>query len=254
MNSFLIALQFLSRIHLATQTVWTNEDFGRSVIFFPLVGTIIGAFLVFVYFVVSAMFAPLYMAVLVCGAWLYITGGLHTDGYMDTADGILSGRSRERMLEILKDSRVGSSGVMAFVFLVLLKVSFLASLPESIVPLCLLSIPTASRLGALVSIFAFPYARKEGLGRAFIQYRPKHVFWKGGMLALIPVFYAGPIHAAFLGAGLGMALLMNRYICRYLGGVTGDTYGAVIEGSEMVLLGIAAILSSLPVHSFINTI
>lgn len=102
MTSFLIAFQFLSRIQLAKQTVWTNEDFGKSVIWFPLIGTIIGIFLAAVYVAASYLFAPLYTAVIVVAAWLYITGGLHADGYMDTADGILSGRSRERMLEILK--------------------------------------------------------------------------------------------------------------------------------------------------------
>ena len=67
--------------------------------------------------------------------WFYLTGGLHADGYMDTADGLFSGRSRERMLEILKDSRVGAGGVTAFVFLVLLKVAFLSQLtPDAALP------------------------------------------------------------------------------------------------------------------------
>lgn len=245
MTSFLIALQFLSRIQLAKQTVWTNEDFGKSVIWFPLIGTIIGIFLAAVYVAASYLFAPLYTAVIVVAAWLYITGGLHADGYMDTADGILSGRSRERMLEILKDSRVGASGVMAFVFLVLLKITFVANLPAEYITIFLVSVPTAARFGALISIFAFPYARAQGLGQAFVQYQPCHVLWKGGILALLPMVYAGPLHLIVLGLGMVLSLLINRRICRYLGGVTGDTYGAVIEGSEMVLCGIGAIFFSL---------
>lgn len=105
--------------------------------------------------------------------------------------------------------------------------------------------PTAARFGALISIFAFPYARAQGLGQAFVQYQPRHVLWKGGILALLPMVYAGPLHLIVLGLGMVLSLLINRRICRYLGGVTGDTYGAVIEGSEMVLCGIGAILFSL---------
>ena len=81
---------------------------------------------------------------------------------MDTADGLFSGRSRERMLEILKDSRVGAGGVTAFVFLVLLKVAFLSQLaPEAALP-ALVGIPAAARFGTLISIFQFPYAASRG--------------------------------------------------------------------------------------------
>ena len=104
MKSFFIALQFLSRIHVVTQTVWTEADFGRSVIFFPLVGTVIGAVLCLAYVGISLWFSQPYMAVLLVLCWLLVTGGLHADGLMDTADGLFSGRSRERILEIMKDS------------------------------------------------------------------------------------------------------------------------------------------------------
>ena len=87
MKSFFIALQFLSRIHVVTQTVWTEADFGRSVIFFPLVGTVIGAVICLAYVGISLWFSQPYMAVLLVLCWLLVTGGLHADGLMDTADG-----------------------------------------------------------------------------------------------------------------------------------------------------------------------
>ena len=164
MKSFFIALQFLSRIHVVTQTVWTEADFGRSVIFFPLVGTIIGAVLCLAYAGVSLWFSQPYAAVLLVLCWLFVTGGLHADGLMDTADGLFSGRSRERMLEILKDSCVGSNGVVAFVSCTALKICFLANLPQQAVCAVLLAVPTAARFGVLIGIFQFPYARTAGLG------------------------------------------------------------------------------------------
>ncbi|WP_301859400.1 adenosylcobinamide-GDP ribazoletransferase [uncultured Megasphaera sp.] len=244
MKSFFIALQFLSRIHIVRQSVWSDEDFGRSVLFFPLVGLIIGALLCAVYMAVSLIFAPFYSAAMVVGFWFFLTGGLHADGFMDTADGIFSGRSQERMLEILKDSRVGSNGVLAFFFLAFFKISFLANIPVPLVYMVLLGIPAAARFGTLISIFQFPYARSQGLGMAFTQHQPSHVLVKGFLLALLPAVYGGFLYLVLLGSAMLTALLANRYIVCRLGGVTGDTYGAVLECSEVMLLGEAALLVS----------
>ena len=243
MKSFFIALQFLSRIHVVTQTVWTEADFGRSVIFFPLVGTVIGAVLCLAYVGISLWFSQPYMAVLLVLCWLLVTGGLHADGLMDTADGLFSGRSRERMLEILKDSCVGSNGVVAFVFCMALKVCFLANLPQPSVCAALLAVPTAARFGVLIGIFQFPYARQQGLGQAFVQYAPRRALVKAFLCALPPLVIAGWGYFLLLGAAMLISLGLNTYIARRLGGVTGDTYGAVIELSEMLLLGLAFLAS-----------
>ena len=229
MKAFLIALQFLSRIHLASQEVWTDEDFGRSVLFFPLVGLVIGLLLSALYGALSFILDPFGRAVLVVAFWFYLTGGLHADGYMDTADGL------------------GSGGVMAFVFLVLLKVTFLSQLEPKAAMLSLVAVPAAVRFGTLISIFQFPYARKEGLGKAFVTYAPPHTTAKALVLALLPVFLCGPFYLAFLGAAMILSLWANLGISRKLGGVTGDTYGAVIEGSEMVLL-LLVVIGSKAVH------
>ena len=243
MKSFFIALQFLSRIHVVTQTVWTEADFGRSVIFFPLVGTVIGAVLCLAYVGISLWFSRPYMAVLLVLCWLLVTGGLHADGLMDTADGLFSGRSRERMLEILKDSCVGSNGVVAFVSCMALKVCFLANLPQQSVCAALLAVPTAARFGVLIGIFQFPYARQQGLGQAFVQYAPRRALVKAFLCALPPLAVAGWGYFLLLGAVMLISLGLNTYIARRLGGVTGDTYGAVIELSEMLLLGLAFLAS-----------
>ena len=114
MKAFLIALQFLSRIHLASQDVWTDEDFGRSVLFFPVVGLVIGLLLAALYTVLSFVFEPFGRAVLVVAFWFYVTGGLHADGYLDTADGLFSDRSRERMLERTAASAPAASWPSSF--------------------------------------------------------------------------------------------------------------------------------------------
>lgn len=240
MTSFLIALQFLSRIQLARHLTWTNEAFGASLRCFPLVGGCIGLFLCLCWFAAGLALTGFYRAVCVIIAWFLITGGLHADGFMDTADGLFSGRSRERMLEILKDSRVGSNGVMAFFFLALLKICFLANIEGPAVYAALLGIPVAARYGTLVSVLEFPYARPEGLGKAFAAYAPPRTLALGFLAALPPVLIGGFLYLTLLGTAIAASLILNTYIVKHLGGVTGDTYGAVTESSELLLLGLCA--------------
>lgn len=238
MKSFLIALQFLSRFQVARQTEWTERDFGGAVVWFPLVGTVIGAFLWLVCTASMLIFPPSYGAVLVAAAWFFITGGLHADGFMDTADGLFSGRSRERMLEIMKDSRVGANGVMAFFFLAAFKICFLASLPSPAALEAVIAVPTAARFSVLVGIFEFPYAREQGLGQYFVRCAPPHALLKAFGCSLLPLAYCGAAYAAVIGAALLLSLAFNSYVAGKLGGVTGDTYGACIEWSEAALLGL----------------
>lgn len=240
MTSFLIALQFLTRIQLARHLTWTNEAFGASLRCFPLVGGCIGLFLCLCWFAAGLALTGFYRAVCVIIAWFLITGGLHADGFMDTADGLFSGRSRERMLEILKDSRVGSNGVMAFFFLALLKICFLANIGGPAVYAALLGIPVAARYGTLVSVLEFPYARPEGLGKAFAAYAPPRTLALGFLAALPPVLMGGFLYLTLLGTAIAASLILNTYIVKHLGGVTGDTYGAVTESSELLLLGLCA--------------
>ena len=134
MRDFITCLEFLTRIRFSHRTDWRDEDFSRSVPYFPLVGLVIGAFLGAVNYALVMVAAPDFMrAALLILAEIIITGGLMYDGFMDTSDGrFFRARSRERMLEIMKDSHVGSNAVLAVIsWLILLKVSaYLAIYPQ----------------------------------------------------------------------------------------------------------------------------
>ena len=175
MKPFWIALQFLTRLKIVNQSEWTVEDFGKSVLAFPAVGLIIGLFMVAVYALLeSHMPHQLLMLVLVVFEFLF-TGGLHADGFIDTCDGLFSGRDRERKLEIMKDSRIGSNGVVGFVFLVLLKWQLLTAMESQwLLVASLICMPLFSRYTMAFSIISYPYARKEGMGKAFSEYAPTH--------------------------------------------------------------------------------
>ena len=285
MTPFFIALQFLTRLKIVNQTEWSVEDFGKSVVAFPYVGLIIGLILALLYGILSP-FIPLVplMLILVIAEFL-ITGGLHADGLMDTSDGLFSGRERDRKLEIMKDSRIGSFGVVAFVFVTLLKWQLLTAIPTAeFIPMALIMMPLMSRWSLVLSIQSYPYARKEGMGAAFANLAPKHVityntlstFFMPIVILIIGVILYTILYGAYaifsiadVGyvVGLGVLVyatlgifqinivsmiityiinrLLNRYIVKQLGGTTGDTYGFVVEVTEVILLFVYIVILSI---------
>ena len=284
MTPFFIALQFLTRLKIVNQTEWSVEDFGKSVVAFPYVGLIIGHILALLYGILS-LFIPLVplMLILVIAEFL-ITGGLHADGLMDTSDGLFSGRERDRKLEIMKDSRIGSFGVVAFVFVTLLKWQLLTAIPTAeFIPMALIMMPLMSRWSLVLSIRSYPYAREQGMGAAFANLAPKHVityntlstFFMPIVILLIGVILYTLLYGVYsifsiadVGYVVGLGVLvyatlgifqinivsmiityiinriLNHYIVKQLGGTTGDTYGFVVEVTEVLLLLIYIIILS----------
>ena len=276
MTPFFIALQFLTRLKIVNQTEWSMEDFGKSVATFPFVGLIIGIFLTLIYFIFSQFLSPMPLMLIIVISEFLFTGGLHADGLMDTSDGLFSVREREKKLEIMKDSRVGSFGVVAFVFIILLKWQLLTAIPTpEFIPIILVMMPLMSRYTLILSIRSYPYARKSGMGQAFAVYAPKHVITCSTIstfcMPIIICLLLSLLYAIGLGItsilsipfipysialfGLAYALvglmeinifsmivsyiinrIINHYIVKQLGGTTGDTYGFVVEVTEVLLL------------------
>lgn len=234
MHSFLTGLQFLTRIHLHTQAEWKEEDFGKSVQWFPVVGMVIGLVLALIYLVLQPLGTPYLTAFFLVAGEFAVTGAMHADGLMDTCDGLFSGRSRERMLEIMKDSTVGSFGLLAFVFLVLLKTFALAEAGTSLYIL-LLAMPVIGRMNMVISICEYPYARPYGIGKAFAAYRSRHAVVIALFFSLLPALYFGMTYLVLAGVGLLAGLLLNHWVVGKIGGTTGDTYGCVTEVSEVVM-------------------
>ncbi len=110
MRDFVTCLEFLTRLRFSRRTDWRDDDFSRSVPYFPLVGLVMGLFMGAVNYGLYYLHTPdLMRAVMLVLAELLIIGALMYDGFMDTSDGVFSARDRERMLEIMKDSHVGSN-------------------------------------------------------------------------------------------------------------------------------------------------
>ena len=237
-HDFITGFQFFTRIPLVRQTEWTMESFGRSVKMLPLIGALIGGLLAgAAYLLQKYAGAPQHlMAAGLIVAEIFITGGLHCDGFMDTADGVFSGRSRERMLEIMKDSRVGAFGAMAFTLLVLVKYSLYLDIEAARLPLACFAMAVAGKMGIVIAVTSFEYARPEGLGKMFSQHHDKHAL---GVAALLAALLTAPfgLHAVGAVAVAGVAAVSTGiYVSRRLGCLTGDVYGAVHEVAQLAAL------------------
>lgn len=236
MKDFFTALQFLTRIRVVTERDWSPAGFGRSVKYFTLIGAIIGLILSGLCYLLSPFLPSHAMAAIIILAEVVLTGGLHCDGLMDTADGVFSGRSRERMLEIMKDSRVGANGVVAFGLLLLMKYSFIVDMPQAVLMTALFVMPVAGRLVMVIGITAFPYARPDGIGKAFAQFAGRTTFLIAAVVALVVVTPLGSKALLSAGAAVLVGVLSAKYLAGVLGGLTGDTYGAVTEVAELTSL------------------
>lgn len=165
-----------------------------------------------------------------------VTGALHLDGLADTADGLFSCRDRERMLEIMKDSRIGTMGAVAIIMVLIIKVFSVYSLKN---PLYLLLIPAYARFGMVFGISHFKYAREQGTGAAFFGGYSPMVFVQG--LALIAISWFLGVNG-FIAINLAYALflvLITRLYKAKIGGITGDMLGAMGEACEAFLLLVA---------------
>ncbi len=215
----------------------------------PVIGWVIGILLGLLDFALFLVSMPIFpRSALIVTSWVAITGGLHLDGAMDTADG-LAVLEPERRLDVMADSRSGAFGVMAAVIILLLKTTALASL-TTYRGWALVVAAGWGRWGQLVAIAFYPYLRSQGKG-AFHKVAIRSRWEPLPMLILMvgvscfPVLLSWENQDAVLLTILGgsaIALLTGAWLNQKLGGHTGDTYGAVVEWTEMLLLCLLTIV------------
>jgi len=235
MTPIIAAFQFLTIFPTIIKRMFTPQEMGRAAGWFPLVGIVLGLFLFGVNYSARLIFPETVSAALTLIAWVLFTRAFHLDGFMDTCDGLFGGWTPERRLEIMKDSRVGAFGVAGGALALLLKYTALAS-SLNLLP-ALVTSAVLARWGMALAIFAFPYARESGLGREMKD----HVGWAQIILAtciaLITIWFTSGIMGLIAFALASLTLWVGaRYILRLIPGLTGDSYGALCEGIELVIL------------------
>lgn len=250
--SFLAALKFLTIIRLPLRREATPEELGRSQVYFPVVGIIIGLILAGLNWLLGLALPPPVVNVLLIASLAGITGALHLDGFADTCDGIGGHKTVEARWQVMRDSRVGGFGVIGVCLLLLVKYISLNSVPQPLVTLTLIIMPVISRWAMVYALFVYPYARREGLGTVFKQQASPKGFSLATItaLAVATLLTLLPNIAYSYLAGLvvmGGTWIIITFVAAYLkskfAGLTGDNYGAINEVAEVTVLILVSMLA-----------
>lgn len=240
MNSFVAALQFLTLCPWPERPERSAEEVGRSAMFFPVIGLLLGTILALVHCLLRPFATPGMSGVALVALMVVLTRGFHVDGLADTFDGLGAGGDRERILLVMGDSRTGVFGVVAVVLVILLKAQAISSMADQIWR-ALLCAPLLSRWAMVLLAYRSKPA-KAGLGSVWIStMEPKHFLFA---TAVALILSAAILQLAGLLMMLWVALFTSawkRYLHHRLDGVTGDTFGAVGELSEASVLFLLAL-------------
>lgn len=241
MTAFLIALQFLTRLPVRLAGMPAAEQLGRSLLWYPAVGALLGGALLLLDRLLGGT-PHLLHAGLLLAFWVFASGALHLDGLADTADAWVGGLGdRERTLAIMKDPRSGPIAVVVLVIVLLLKFAALAALVEGGQWSALLLAPVLGRTALLALFLSTPYVRPGGLGQALADHLPRQQGWGVlGVAAVGCLLFGWSGLLALLAAAAVCGLVRQRLMAR-LGGTTGDTAGALLELVECGVLVVLAL-------------
>lgn len=233
-NGLILAIQFLTRLPINKEVDFNESNLSKSTFFFPLTGVIIGSIGGLTYYLFSYINKDIgtFFAVV---SMIAVNGGLHLDGLSDTFDGLFSNRDKERVLEIMKDSRVGAFGVIAIVLDILLKYVLISNLEKNIALTLALSYGN-SRLMISYIMSTKNVSRKGGLGDMFHRSNPKKYALFGGLCYSLITILLNPIYIFPLIVTFIWGEIMTNITNKKIDGFTGDVYGATIETGEIVSL------------------
>jgi adenosylcobinamide-GDP ribazoletransferase len=244
--SFLVAWQFLTIIPVPLKRDLTPAQLGGAATYFPLVGFIIGLVLAGLNWLLYYILPQPVINVLLIAALVIITGALHLDGFADTCDGIAGHKTVEERWRVMRDSRTGAFGVVGIALLLLTKYVSLNNIHPEFMTAVLIFLPVVSRWAMVYAIFAYPYARPEGLGTVYKNATRWPQFTSATAITLA---IAGALFPLFSYTGLilifGIFIITTAlafYLKHKFAGLTGDTYGAINEVAEVMALLFAVII------------
>lgn len=238
MHRLALAFQFLTIIPWPRSVVHQPEDLGASMTYYPVVGAVLGSILVLFYLLGAEIFPDGVLRPALVIVLIVLTGGLHLDGLADVCDGFYAGRMPAEALRIMKDPHLGTMGVVGIISVVLMKAALLSFLPVAALCTALLIMPALSRTGMVWGAHMAPYARPEGgTGAIFFQtLRARHVWLATILLACWTLLWGGWSAALLPMLALVMTKLFVGMCQQRIGGMTGDTLGALNELLELLTL------------------
>ncbi|WP_035055700.1 adenosylcobinamide-GDP ribazoletransferase [Andreprevotia chitinilytica] len=240
LRSLLVALAYFTRIPIPAWVGYQADDLERAAKYFPLIGLIVGALAAGVWLAASQVFPLRVALVLSLIASVCVTGAFHEDGLADAVDGFGGGYTRDKVLEIMHDSRIGSFGAIALILAFLLKLETLAALPRGLIAAAMITAHTASRFIAVSLLATLDYVRPAG------KAKPVATRLGGVDLLVAAVFGLAPLLAfgivfnwqasvAVLGILILLRVLIARYLVHRIGGYTGDTLGMAQQLAELAI-------------------
>jgi adenosylcobinamide-GDP ribazoletransferase len=239
---FFTALMFYTRIPCPKWTNYSQENLNKATRYFPLIGWIVGIGAALTFWI-SAQLLPLSISVVLSMIIsVLMTGAFHEDGFADTCDGFGGGWTKERILDIMKDSRSGAYGVVGMILLLLLKFSALVELAKLDVVYCSITLVfahTLSRFSAVYITFTESYVREDELSKAkpIAKKMTLNNFLVAGFWVLpIGLLYPSPIIVLVVFPVLLMTIGLKRYFKKWIGGYTGDCLGATQQVNEVITL------------------
>lgn len=237
MKSFIAALQFLTVCPWIGRVQCTERQIGRSSFWFPVVGILLGLLLAFADQLTTFIFPSLVSSSLIVILMIAVSGGLHMDGLADTADGFLSSRPRERILEIMKDSHIGVMGVLAIVSVFGLKACALSTLTDATRFSTILLVPMAGRCALVLQMATLKYVRPTGLGTLFEQTKRRiDLVFAVSIFSGLAFYLKGTSGLIAVAAVFGLLSIFSLQTRTKIGGYTGDTLGASCELAETLFL------------------
>ncbi|MFN3642665.1 MAG: adenosylcobinamide-GDP ribazoletransferase [Gemmobacter sp.] len=243
---FLLAVQFLTRLPVRDAGLWSPGRMAAIPRYFPAVGALTGTLMAAVFWLAALALPPVLAAIVTVALGLVLTGAFHEDGFADACDGLGGGSTRERALEIMRDSRLGTYGTAGLGLMLAARIAALAVLPPAAVPVALIAGQTLSRASAVLAMATSRYVRDHGTAKPVQD----GVDRTGAAVVALSAAAVTAAAAVWLPpmalvAGLGGLALghaaMRRIYERRLGGYTGDCLGAVQQCSEIgFLIGLVA--------------
>ncbi|OHD36588.1 MAG: cobalamin 5'-phosphate synthase [Spirochaetes bacterium GWF1_31_7] len=251
MKRFIGIMQFLTTIPLPFNT-GIDTNFHKSAVYFPVVGLILGLIYAGSAFFLNRIIEPALLSVIIVFIQVIMTGGLHIDGFGDTADGLFSYRDRERILEIMKDPRLGTNGFIGIFFLLTFKIILTYYILIHSLVLYIVFMPVFGRFAQICTGFISKPAKENGMGNIFIGKISKGLFTATCTITIIILtiisfsfkcsYMAIFIFIPFMAFSI---ILIRQFVYKKINGLTGDVLGAISESIEVIFLSYVLIYNML---------
>jgi len=245
MRDFIIAFQFLTRFTIRSKNFeLSKEELGRSMVCFPIIGMVIGSFLVLINFVLGLFLPSLVVDGCIIVSLIFITHGLHLDGFADTIDGFAAGKTKKEILDIMSDSRIGAIGVIGIFCLLIIKFAIIHEMSIEVKNIALILMPVLGRWAMIMASASSNYAKdNNGLGKPFTDYVGTKEFVFATIITVL-IGWALLLYKSII--LILIVYLANLYILRFvkkkIDGVTGDILGALCEVTEVLALFLIMII------------